>query len=78
MGEEKDAEKDAEKSYSNKEVVAKLRRLADALEEGKTFEIQIAGERVYVPPYASVEFEYARDGEQEEVEIELSWKRRRG
>ena len=43
-------EKDLEKSYSNKEVVAKLRRLADALEEEKTFEIQIAGERIYVPP----------------------------
>ena len=53
-------EKDVEKSYSNKEVAAKLRRLADALEEGKTFEIQIAGERIYVPPRATVEFEYQR------------------
>lgn len=69
-------ETDVEKSYSNKEVVAKLRRLADALEEGKTFEIQIAGERVYVPPYAQIEFEYSRDGEEEEVEIELTWKRK--
>ena len=43
-------EKDVEKSYSTKEVVAKLRRLADALEKGKTFEIQIAGERIHVPP----------------------------
>ena len=40
-------EKDVEKSYPTKEVVAKLRRLADALEEEKTFEIQIAGERIY-------------------------------
>ena len=70
------SDKDVEKSYSNKEVVAKLRRLADALEEEKTFEIQIAGERVYVPPYATVEFEYAREGDEEEVEIELRWKRR--
>ena len=69
-------ETDVEKSYSNKEVVAKLRRLADALEEGKTFEIQIAGERIYVPPYATVEFEYERQGDEEEVEIELSWKRK--
>ena len=69
-------EKDVEKTYSTREVVAKLRRLADALEEGKTFEIQIAGERVYVPPYAAVEFEYQRDGDEEEVEIELKWKRR--
>lgn len=70
------SEKDVEKSYPTREVVAKLRRLADALEEEKTFEIQIAGERVYVPPYASVEFEYQREGDNEEVEIELRWKRR--
>ena len=69
-------DKDVEKSYSTKEVVAKLRRLADALEDAKTFEIQIAGERIYVPPDATVEFEYARDGEEEEVEIEVKWKRR--
>ena len=69
-------EKEVEKTYATKEVVAKLRRLADALEQEKTFEIQIAGERIYVPPYASVEFEYARDGEEEEVEIEVKWKRR--
>ena len=47
------------RSYSNKEVVAKLRRLADALEAGKTFEIQIAGHRVRVPPGATVEFSTA-------------------
>ena len=68
-------DKDVEKSYSNKEIVAKLRRLADALEAGTTFEIQIAGERIYVPPDATIEFEYERRGEEEEVEIELSWKR---
>ena len=67
-------EMEVEKSYSNKEVVAKLRRLADALEAGKTFEIQIAGNRIYIPPYATVEFEYERRGEEEEVEIELTWK----
>ncbi len=69
-------EKDVEKSYSAKEVAAKLRRLADALEEGKTFEIQIAGERISIPPDATIEFEYEREGDEEEVEIELSWKRR--
>jgi amphi-Trp domain-containing protein len=68
-------EKEVEKSYSTKEVVAKLRRFADALEEQKTFEIQIAGQRIYIPPYATVEFEYERQGDEEEVEIELKWKR---
>lgn len=67
---------DVEKSYSSKAVVAKLRRLADALEAGKTFEIMIAGERAYVPPDATVEFEYQRDGDEQEIEIELKWKRR--
>jgi amphi-Trp domain-containing protein len=68
-------EKEAEKSYSTKEVAAKLRRLADALEEGRTFEIQIAGERISIPPGAAIEFEYERQGDEEEVEIELKWKR---
>ena len=69
-------ETEVEKSYSKTEVVAKLRRLADALEQDKTFEIQIAGERIYVPPFATVEFEYERgaDGE-EEMEIEIKWKK---
>ena len=71
----REKEVDVEKSYATKEVVDKLRRLADALEQEKTFEIQIAGERVYVPPYASVEFEYERGEDGEEVEIELKWKR---
>ena len=71
-------EKDVEKSYSNKAVVAKLRRLADALEEGKTFMITIAGERISVPPDATVEFEYERIGDEQEVEIELKWKKRSG
>ena len=69
-------EKEAEKSYSNREVVAKLRRLADALEAGKAFEIQVAGNRIYVPPYATVEFEYEGSGDEEELEIEVKWKRR--
>ena len=69
-------EKDIEKSYSTKEVVAKLRRLADSLEAEQTFEIQIGGERIYVPSDAIVEFEYSREGDEEEVEIELKWKRR--
>lgn len=74
MTKEKDV--DVEKSYVTKEVADKLRRLADALEQERTFEIQIAGERIYVPPYATVEFEYERGEEGEELEIEVKWKRR--
>lgn len=69
-------EKEAEKSYSTRDVVAKLRRLANALEEEKTFGIQIDGERIYIPPDAAVAFEYERQGDDEELEIELKWRRR--
>lgn len=68
-------EVNVEKIYSNTEVIDKLRRLADALEADKTFEIQIAGERIYVPPYAMIEFEYEKTEEGEELEIEIKWKK---
>ena len=38
-------ERDIEKTYSLPDFVSKLRRLADALEQGERFDIQIAGER---------------------------------
>lgn len=66
---------DVEKRYPTSQVVEKLRRLADALEAEKTFEIQIAGERIYVPPHAVIEFEYERLDDYEEMEIEIRWKR---
>ena len=52
MSEKRD--RDVEKVYSASEFVAKLRRLADAIERGERFEIQVAGERIYVP--AGAEF----------------------
>lgn len=71
MGEKQD--RDVEKVYSTPEFVAKLRRLADALEEGKRFEIQVAGERVYVPARAEFNVEHERDGDEEEIEFQLKW-----
>ena len=37
--------RDVERIYSTSEVVAKVRRLADAIEQDRPFRIQIAGER---------------------------------
>ena len=48
--------RDIEKVYSTDQFVAKLRRLADALEKGEKFEIQIAGERIYVPVRSRVQY----------------------
>ena len=70
------APRDVERMYSTPEVVAKLRRLADALEQDKPFRIQIAGERFWVPERAefSIEHERDEDEEEEEVEFQLKWK----
>ena len=65
--------RDVEKIYSTDEVVAKLRRLADALESGSPFRIQIAGERVYVPVRAEFSVEHERGTDDEEVEFQLKW-----
>jgi hypothetical protein len=40
--------RDIEKDYPLPDFIDKLRRLADALEQGKRFEIQVAGERISV------------------------------
>ena len=68
------APRDVERMYSTTEVVAKLRRLADALERDKPFRIQIAGERFWVPERAEFSIEHERDEDEEEVEFQLKWK----
>jgi amphi-Trp domain-containing protein len=65
---------DVERVYSTAEVVAKLRRLADALEEDTPFRIQIAGERIWVPQRAQFSLEHERGSHEEEVEFQFTWK----
>ena len=67
------AERDVEKGYSTEETVAKLRRLADALETGSPFRIQIAGERIRVPARAEFTIEHEREGDDEEIEFQFKW-----
>lgn len=66
--------KDLEKVYSKTEFVKKLRRLADALEVGKKFSIQIAGEKVSVPKNAFISIEHEREKGEEEIEFQIKWK----
>ena len=67
--------RDIEKTYTVAAFAAKLRRLADGLEAGKPFSIQVAGERVPVPRLAIFSIEHERDGAAEELEFQLKWKR---
>ena len=69
----KKAKRDIEKTYTTKQTVAKLRRLADCLEQGKRFQIQIQGERILVPADAVFSIEHERGKKTEEVEFQFKW-----
>ena len=68
--------RDLERTYSPRQFAAKLRRLADAIERGRPFTIQVAGESMRIPGDAefNVEHERARNGT-EELEFQLRWRR---
>jgi len=66
-------DRDIEKSYSNSEFIEKLRRLADAIENDEKFEIQIAGERIYIPVHATYSIEHERSDNEEEIEFQIKW-----
>ena len=68
-------DRDVEKGYTTKQMVAKLRRLADCLEKDKPFRIQIAGERLNIPSSAIFNIEHEREGNMEEVEFQFKWER---
>lgn len=74
MPKKKTPTRDLEKTYPIKNFIAKLRRLADDLEAGKSFRIQIAGERINVPVDAVYNIEHERAGDAEEIEFQIKWK----
>lgn len=67
------SKRDIEKNYPAKQFVAKLRRLADCIENGDRFRIQVAGERVTIPPNATINIEHERGSDEEEIEFQLKW-----
>jgi amphi-Trp domain-containing protein len=68
------ANRDLIKTYSRAQFVAKLRRLADAIESAEDFTIQVAGERLRIPASAAFNIEHERDGKSQELEFQLRWK----
>lgn len=66
--------RDIEKDYPARQFAAKLRRLAACIEEGTRFRIQVAGERVSVPPTATINIEHERGSSEEEIEFQLKWR----
>lgn len=68
------SERDVEKKYPKDEFVDKLRRLADAIENGENFRISIAGEPIYVPDRAEFTIEHERGEGEHEIEFQIKWK----
>jgi amphi-Trp domain-containing protein len=66
--------RDLTRAYSRPQFAAKLRRLADAIETGKSFSIQVAGERLVIPADATFNIEHERAGSTEELEFQLLWR----
>jgi amphi-Trp domain-containing protein len=69
----KSSSRDIEKSYPAADFAAKLRRLADAVESGKAFTIQVSGERLRIPATAVFNIEHERSGGDNELEFQLKW-----
>jgi len=67
------AHRDLAKAYSRVQFVAKLRRLADAIESERAFIIQVAGERLHIPANAVFNIEHERSGNEQELEFQLLW-----
>jgi amphi-Trp domain-containing protein len=65
--------RDLERTYSRRQFVEKLRRLADALEQDKGFVIHVAGERLRIPASAKFNIEHERASGQHELEFQLLW-----
>lgn len=69
----KKRKRDIEKNYPVKQFIKKLRRLADCIEQGQRFQIQVARQRIVVPVDAVINIEHERDTTSEEVEFQLKW-----
>lgn len=65
--------RDIEKTYSRSEFVAKLRRLADAIESERAFPIQVAGERLRIPADTLFNIEHELSEGTHELEFQLRW-----
>lgn len=68
-----DTDRDLTRTYTRTQFAAKLRRLADSIETGKAFTIQVAGERLRIPADAVFNVEHERSGDEQELEFQLIW-----
>ncbi len=66
---ERDIEKVTDRAYFAKT----LRRMADAVEAGESFRIQVAGHRFTVPASAEISIEHEAEEGDQELEMQFTW-----
>jgi amphi-Trp domain-containing protein len=67
------SDRDVEKIKDRDSFVATLRRIADAIEQGESFRIQVAEQRFTVPSAAELSIEHEAQGNSHELELQLRW-----
>ena len=67
------ADRDVERNCSKDQFVATLRRIADSLEAGEPFRIQVVNKRFSVSPDAELSIEHEAEDGKEELELQLRW-----
>lgn len=66
-------DRDVERGCPPARFIETLRRVADALERGEGFRIQVGNARLSVPAGARLSIEHEREGDENELELQLSW-----
>ena len=66
---DRDVEKNCDRTY----FASTLRRIADAVEAGEAFRIQVAGTRLSIPATAALSIEHEAEGGEHELELQLKW-----
>jgi amphi-Trp domain-containing protein len=66
---DRDVERDCDKGY----FIGVLRRLADSIETGEPFRIQVVNKRFTVPSGATLSVEHEIEDGIEELELQLRW-----
>ena len=66
-------DRDVERAVNPNQFAATLRRIADAVERGESFQIQLVNQRFTVPASAELSIEHEVGDGLEELELQLRW-----
>jgi amphi-Trp domain-containing protein len=77
MSTQKKKKRDVEREVTKEQFLSRVRRLAEALDADEPFVIQVAGEKIRVPREAVLSIEHEREGDDEEIEFQFKWQRKR-